>query len=95
MKPPYKGEWVNKNGDRVRVETTLHGYPVCFMDQEWCDVKQCFYHISLWEFGNCLLRVDRVHTYREIGVVLGVTKQSIHQAIGRLMEKCTRVLTEG
>lgn len=82
---PYKG----------KVHTTLYGYPICFQDWKYCNVKQCYYHISLSEFGNCLLRVDRGHTLEEIGVVLGVRKQRVWVIMNKLIEKCTGVLTEG
>lgn len=80
---------------RGKVHTTLHGYPVCYQDWKWCNVRKCHYHVPLSEFGNCLLRVDRVHTLEEIGVVLGVTKQRTWVIMNKLMEKCTKVLTQG
>lgn len=82
---PYKG----------LVHTTLYGYPICYQDSEWCDVKNCYYHISSFEFGNCLLRVDRGHTFQEIGSVLGVSKQRVEQLTKKLIIKCTQVLTQG
>ena len=80
---------------RGKVRCTINGYPVCFMDHEYCTNKLCYYHVPLFEYGNCLLRVDRPHTLSEIGRVLGVSKERVRQLVGALIVKSRTTLTQG
>ena len=53
--------------------------PPCSKQDTFCRETECRYYIDWFVMGNCTLRVDREHTYTEMAVIFGMSRQRAEQ----------------
>jgi len=81
--------------DRAIGEREGVGGPPCSREDMLCENRGCRYYIDWFELGNCTLRTDREHTFTEIGMAFGLSRQRAEQicqqAIRRYRQKYTKI----